>query len=196
MISGSEVYQRLSPPIAEIAPRTGEPPVPFLCEVLLRPSASSVASEERNGPVDANIYSNSSKSSAAATPIKPPPGTYFFRGWADAPVNRGSKNVATSSSSKRERVSLRQQVAPRAAKIVNATAGVPNRNSSYPCLRPTPPPPAVFNALGQVAWGGGGKTLEKLATQEVTYVGPQLRIGRTRSGEVYVYERSSWPEDA
>lgn len=130
--------------------------MPFRCEVLLRPS-------ERLRSKAASVQSAKSV-------------TYFLRGWAEAPANRGG----------RERVSLRQQVAPRSARVAGM-GGAGGRRVSMP------PPPAVFNALGHVA--RGGKRLEKLVTQDVTYVGERLRIGRTREGDVYMYERCDWPEE-
>ncbi|CAM9557355.1 unnamed protein product, partial [Scytosiphon promiscuus] len=87
---------------------------------------------------------------------------YFMRGWASRspPTKEGKGSL------------LRQHVAARSATVVRA-ARVPS---------PTPPA-AVFSALGVVS-PSGGKGLEKLASQEVTYVGKQLRIGRTRGGDV------------
>lgn len=141
----------------EITPKACEPSVPFRCEVLLRPS-------ERARSKAAVVQSAKSV-------------TYFLRGWAEAPANRGD----------RERVSLRQQVAPRSARVTGGGWGAVGRRVSMP------PPPAVFNALGHVA--RGRKRLEKLVTQDVTYVGERLRIGRTREGDIYVYERCDWPEE-
>lgn len=103
-----------------------------------------------------------------------------------------------------------QHVAPRSARVVFVGGGGGNaggeaggaghgdnatRRAAAATRAASPtPPPAVFSALGAVG-GGGGRGLEKLAKQEVAYVGKQLRIGRTRGGDVYVYERCAWPEE-
>ena len=86
---------------------------------------------------------------------------------------------------------LRQQVAPRSAVVVRRDSSAES-GAGHTRVPSATPPPSLFTALGQVARGTG---LAKVATQEVTYVGAQLRIGRTADGEVYVYERCAWPED-
>lgn len=175
--TGGEVYQRLTPPIVEITPKACEPSVPFLCEVILRPSERARGSSNKAiGTTGATSAAASAASAAGDQSAKSV--TYFLRGWAEAPANRGGD---------RDRVSLRQQVAPRSARVAGVGGAGGGRRVSMP------PPPAVFSALGHVA--RGGKRLEKLVTQEVTYVGEQLRIGRTKGGDVYVYERCDWPEE-
>lgn len=104
--------------------------------------------------------------------------THFLRGWAQARVSRETG-----------RVLLRQQVAPR--KSARMDAGY--RVGSIADPLPPPLPPAALRALGHVARGGEG--LEKLVTQEVTYVGGSLRVGRSKDGDLFVYERCMWPRD-
>lgn len=104
--------------------------------------------------------------------------SHFLRGWAQARVSRETG-----------RVSLRQQVAPRKSARLSARNGADSLSDQDPA----PLPPAMLHALGNVARGGGG--LEKLVTQEVTYMGGRLRIGRTKDGDVFVYERCMWPRD-
>lgn len=118
---------------------------------------------------------------------------YFFRGWADRspPTKPG------------EGASLRQHVAARSATVVPAGRGSGggdgvsggDATNKKTARVPSPtPPPAVFSALGRVS--GGRRGLEKLATQEVTYVGQELRIGTTQDGNIYVYERCAWPAES
>lgn len=142
----------------EIAPRPSEPPVPFMCEVLVQPSD------------DVSRHPGSTDARPRA------PSAAFFRGWA---------NVSRRDSGK---VLLRQQVAPRPAKGV--VRGRPTSSRPITCKSS---PTAVFSALGQVPRATKG--LERLVTQEVTYVGSRLRIGRTKGGDVYVYKRCAWPEE-
>ena len=109
---------------------------------------------------------------------------YFLRGWAHAPAHKRDSGERT--------MLLRQQVAPRSAVVVRRdSSGEPG--AGHTRVPSATPPQSLFSALGQVAQGGKG--LEKVATQEVSYVGEKLRIGRTADGEVYVYERCAWPED-
>lgn len=205
-LSGSEVCERLSPPIKEITPRPGEPPVPFRCEVLVRPYSCGGGGRGLSDLSPARDGSQTRPSSRAGV-------THFLRGWAQA-------RSMTCEKTGRRYVSLRQQVAPRT--ITYATTyqqkndlysrageysgsgrgvGLESRSSNYrnfECEKVTAMyeklPPAVFCALGQVARGGKG--LEKLVAQEVTYVGPKLRVGRSREGDMFVYERCTcaWPE--
>ena len=190
-ISGSDVYQRLTPPITELKP---SPSVkltsPFQCEVLLCPSSSpSAAAAVAAAGGGTGISAKPAKASVA----------YFFRGWADvlAPAKSG------------QGACLMQHVAPRSARVVflgggggdddgdaDAAADTGRRRRAARAASPTPPL-AVFSALGAVGTAAGGRRrqLEKLARQEVAYVGKQLRIGRTRGGDVYVYERCAWPEE-
>lgn len=105
---------------------------------------------------------------------------YFFCGWAD-------HALPTGTPGDRRRGTLMQHVAPRSATVFSGDGAAKRAPPRVPS--PTPPA-AVFRALGRVARSGKG--LEKLATQRVTYVGRQLRIGRTGE-DVYVYERCAWP---
>ncbi|CAN0285605.1 unnamed protein product [Ectocarpus sp. 12 AP-2014] len=183
--TGNEVYQRLTPPIMAIKPRPScKQPAPFRCEVLLRPAAAATAATG-GGTADA---------SCGTPPLSPPShGTkaapkatvaYFFRGWADK----------SPPDHQREGCLLKQHVAARSATVVAGGGGRGEASAGSPKRAPSPtPPPAVFSALGLVA--ARCKGLERLATQEVTYVGKQLRIGRTTEGDVYLYERCAWPKD-
>lgn len=192
----SEVYQRLSPPIPEITPRTGEPPMPFRCEVIVRPAVSSTASLDNssscNNSITANNDNNSNNMGNNKKRSKPPV-THFLRGWAQARATTSTARETSRggiSGGGGGRVSLRQQVAPRSATF---GPGYAYRSGSAP---PPPLPSGVLGALGQVT-RGGKEHLEKLVTQDVTYVGETLRVGRSRSktGELFVYERCDWPEN-
>lgn len=104
--------------------------------------------------------------------------SHFLRGWAQARISGASGQLK-----------LRQQVAPR--RSARLTAGY--RPGSFG--EPLPPalPPVALRALGDVVRGGVG--LEKLVTQDVTYIGGRLRVARSRDGKVFVYERCMWPRD-
>lgn len=194
-IPGSEVYQRLTPPIREIkSDPSYKHAAPFRCEVLLRPSSmpslspshrrppprSSSAATSAEGTADRDGTVPCVNDNAAGAAAKAPKAAvaYFFCGWADhrLPTMPGERGL------------LMQHVAPRSATVFSGDDGAAKRTPRVPS--PTPPP-AVFRALGRVAKSGKG--LEKLAMQRVTYVGRQMRIGRTRDGDVYVYERCAWP---
>lgn len=205
--------ERLSPPIQEITPRPGEPPVPFRCEVLVRPSTCGGrggGDTAKTSPASQQQQQQGSSSSSTTTATKNGL-THYLRGWAQV-------RATTCEKSGRRYVSLRQQVAPRTVTRSSAvndqnddsgrggpTGGDKTTNSasaqgaSWPVLESAAPqtklPPAVFSALGRVARGRKG--LETLVTQDVTYVGPQLRIGRTREGDLFVYERCNcaWPNN-
>lgn len=175
--AGNEVYQRLTPPIMAIKPTPScKQPAPFRCEVLLRPAATTASGA---GTADASCETPppSTKAAPKATVA------YFFRGWADK----------SPPDQQREGCLLKQHVAARSATVV-AGGGGGETSAGSPRRAPSPtPPPAVFSALGLVT--ARCKGLERLAMQEVTYVGKQLRIGRTSEGDVYVYERCAWPKD-
>ncbi|CAN0017391.1 unnamed protein product, partial [Ectocarpus sp. 6 AP-2014] len=171
--TGNEVYQRLTPPIMAIKPRPScKQPAPFRCEVLLRPAAATTATG--GGTADASYEtpplsppSHGTKAASKATVA------YFFRGWADK----------SPPDQQREGCLLKQHVAARSATIVAGGGGGGETSGGSLKRAPSPtPPPAVFSALGLVA--ARCKGLERLATQEVTYVGKQLRIGRTTEGDV------------
>lgn len=172
-------------------------PAPFRCEVLLRPccsspSVSSGGCRETTLPPPSSSLPSQDKKQHDATPRKAGV-AYFMRGWASRspPTKEGGGSL------------LRQHVAARSATVVVGNSGggggtcsaggSPSNKRAARVPSPTPPA-AVFSALGVVS-ASGGKGLEKLATQEVTYVGKQLRIGRTKGGDVYVYERCAWPGD-
>ncbi|CAM9512381.1 unnamed protein product, partial [Laminaria digitata] len=170
--AGSDFYQRLTPPITEIARRPGDSSAPFQCEVLLRPfcwSKKHTQKEEEdcNSPTPPSPAGSLPKSGKKACVA------YFLRGWAHAPAHKRDSG---------ERMMLRQQVAPRSAVVVRRDSSSAGSGVGHTRVPSATPPQSLFSALGQVARGGKG--LEKVATQEVTYVGEQLRIGRTAEGEV------------
>lgn len=199
----------MTPPIREIkSDPSYKHAAPFRCEVILRPSSipcsrrrspsSAVAAAAANvGAADGDVGGAGGAGACACiaddekvggTAKAPKAGVaYFFCGWADhaLPTTPGG-----------ERGSLMQHVAPRSATVFAEDGGDGGAAAAAAGKRaprvPSPtPPPAVFRALGHVARSGKG--LEKLATQKVTYVGRQMRIGRTSDGDVYVYERCAWP---
>lgn len=132
------------------------------------PAPPSSCADEKAGGATTTCITKAPKAAVA----------YYFCGWADhaLPTRPGGGG------------SLMQHVAPRSATVFSGDGDAAKRTPRVPS--PTPPR-AVFRALGHVA--NSGKGLEKLATQKVTYVGRQLRVGRTRDGDVYVYERCTWP---
>ena len=199
------MYQRLTPPIREIkSDPSYKHAAPFRCEVILRPS--SIPSSRRRSPSRAAAAAATGAATDAAEGADSDCGTgpcsaacgdekavagitkapkagvaYFFCGWADhvVPTTSGGRG------------SLMQHVAPRTATVFSGDDGSSGAARRAPRVPSPTPPPAVFRALGRVARSGKG--LEKLATQKVTYVGRQMRIGRSSDGNVYVYERCAWP---
>ncbi|CAM9486892.1 unnamed protein product [Choristocarpus tenellus] len=94
---------------------------------------------------------------------------------------------------------LRQQVAPIRRKDMKERpfssvlpACSPKTSSTNVQHLQSPPLPLLLSGMGDVAIQQG--CLESIVHQEITYIGDNIRLGRSQEGSLFVYERCQWPE--
>ncbi|CAM9982984.1 unnamed protein product [Discosporangium mesarthrocarpum] len=166
-----DLFHRLLEPIREISPMHSKARVPFRCEVQLIPKGIG------NKQAQPSPLQGDTRDEGGHFPPPTPamPVLQAFQGFA---------NICGGF--------LCQHLAPARREDASKRSSKGGSRNSIPQVPGTPPIPLLLSGVGDVA-KGKGLCLETVVDQKLTFVGERVRIGRSRGGHLFVYERCTWP---